>query len=68
MKIEECKYGTVVITGSLELGHIVGFTYNVGIENTGGMSNQDKFDRTIPLVQFADGTRGIHHSNIKIFK
>ena len=69
MKLKECIYGTPVIDKKMRLGHITGFTYNVSLELTGGMSEQDKFDRTIPLVRFADGREvGIHHGNIEIFK
>lgn len=69
MKLKDCIYGTPVISSDLKLGHIVGFTYNVSLEHTGGMSNQDKFDRTIPLVKWVDGREmGIHAGNIEVFK
>lgn len=68
MKLSECKIGTMVITESLEVGHVVGIQYNVSLAHTGGMTNEDKFSRTIPSVKFADGERGVHHGNLKIFK
>jgi hypothetical protein len=58
----------MVITESMEVGHIIGVTYNVGIELTGAMSDKEKHERTIPLVRFADGERGIHHGNLRPFK
>jgi hypothetical protein len=67
MKLKDCIYGKMVITEELEVGYIVGVTYNVDIAFTGGMTNEDKFEHTIPLVQFPSETRGIHHSNIKPF-
>lgn len=67
MKLNECTLGTLVITNEKEVGHIVGLTYNVRIEYTGEMSYDEKFDRTIPLVRFPSGERGIHHENLKRF-
>jgi hypothetical protein len=68
MKLSECKFGEMVITESKEVGHIVGVTYNVDISLTGGMSDEDKFNRTIPLVRFANGERGIHHNHLQKFR
>ena len=68
MKLSECVMGVMVIDEDLRIGHIVGVTYNVDIALTGNMTNEDKHDRTIPLVQFADKTIGIHHGNIKRYK
>lgn len=68
MKLSQCQYGAMVIDNNLNVGHVVGVAYNINIRHTGGMSDQDLLDRTIPLVQFADGTRGVHHSNLKLFK
>ncbi len=68
MKLSQCKIGTMVITKDLEVGHVVGIQYNVSIKYTGGMTNEDKFNGTIPTVKFADGERGIHHHNLKVFK
>jgi hypothetical protein len=68
MKLSECKIGTMVITKDLEVGHVVGIQYNVGLALTGGMTNEDKFSRTIPTVKFPDGERGVHHGNLKIFR
>lgn len=65
MKLKDCKIGVVVINGSLDLGHIIGFTYNSPVSD---LSDQERFERTIPLVQFVDSTRGIHPTNMKIFK
>lgn len=68
MKLSECKIGAIIITDDLEVGHIIGVQYNVHISQTGGMTNKEKFKHTIPTVRFPDGERGIHHSNIKLFK
>jgi hypothetical protein len=68
MQLNECTYGRMVITADKKIGHVVGVTYNVGIALTGGMSNDELFERTIPLVKFADGERGIHHGNIEPFR
>jgi hypothetical protein len=68
MKLHECTFGRMVITESMEVGHIVGVTYNVGIALTGSMSDEEKHERTIPLVRFADGEKGIHHANLRRFK
>lgn len=57
----------MVITNDKKVGHVIGVTYNVGIAYTGGMTAEDLFNRTIPLVKFADGERGIHHGNIEPF-
>jgi len=65
MKLKECKMGEVVVTEDLEVGHIVGFQYNVALENTNGMTKEDLFNRTIPVVKFPRGKRGIHPANIK---
>lgn len=67
MKLHECTFGKMVITDDKKVGHIVGVTYNIDIAHTGGLSQDDLFNRTIPLVRFADGERGIHHSNIEPF-
>jgi len=68
MKLSDCKYGTMVITASKEVGFVVGLTYNVDISHTGNMSDEEKLQRTIPLVAFPNGTRGIHHINLYPFK
>lgn len=68
MKLSECKLGTLVIDNDMRVGHITGVTYNVSLEHTGGMSNEDLFNRTIPLVRFPNGERGVHHGNLKLFK
>lgn len=68
MKLHECTYGRMVITDDKKVGHIIGVTYNVGLAFTGGMSQSELLNRTIPLVKFADGDRAIHHGNIKPFK
>lgn len=68
MQLHECTYGRMVITEDKKIGHVVGVTYNVNIALTGGMSADDLFERTIPLVKFADGERGIHHGNIEPFR
>jgi hypothetical protein len=68
MKLHECTFGRMVITDDKKVGHIVGVTYNIPIAHTGGLSYDELFSRTIPLVKFADGERGIHHANLKPFK
>jgi hypothetical protein len=68
MKLSKCEIGKVVVTEDLEVGHIVGFEYNVALENTHGMSKEDLYNRTIPTVKFPRGKRGIHPSNISILK
>lgn len=74
MKLSECIIGTPVIRKgfaavsnlSSPIGHIIGFTYNVSVCQTGEMSPDEKVNRTIPLIRWADGTEsGIHHGNIK---
>lgn len=67
MKLNQCTLGKLVITEKKEVGHIVGLTYNVALELTGGMSDEEKFDRTIPIVKFPNGERAIHHYNLKEF-
>lgn len=67
MKLTECTLGKLVINGK-NVGHIVGLTYNVSLQFTGNMSEDELFERTIPLVRFPDGERAIHHSNLKEFK
>ena len=68
MKLSECNIGVMVQDKDLNIGHIIGLTFNVDISQTGNMSNKEKSERTIPLVQFAYKTIGIHNYNIKIFK
>lgn len=72
MKLSECKVGILVVEncqGQLgQIGHIVGLTYNVSIRLTAGMSVDKLRDHTIPLVAFPDGTRGIHHCHLEIYK
>lgn len=67
MKLHECTYGRMVITQDLEVGFVVGLTYNVDIKFTGEMSKKELFQRTIPLVKFPAGERAIHHGNLKPF-
>jgi hypothetical protein len=67
MKLHECTYGRMVITEDKRVGHVIGVTYNVRLAYTGGMSNDDLFERTIPLVKFADGKHGVHHGNLQPF-
>lgn len=68
MQLRECTFGKLVITDNKEVGHIVGLTYNVGIELTGSMSDDEKLERTIPIVKFPRGERGIHHIHLSEFK
>lgn len=68
MRLKDCKYGLMVITEDKEVGFIVGLTYTCGLEYTGRMSFEEKFENTIPLVAFPNKTRGIHPANIKPFK
>ncbi len=68
MKLKDCLIGVMVVDDNLRVGHVVGLTYNVDLSLTGGMTNEDKLGRTIPLVQFPDKIQGIHHENIKIFR
>ena len=68
MKLSECKFGEVVVTDELEVGHIVGFTYNLELYNIKGLSDKQLFDRTIPEVKFPKGTRPIHHKNLSLLK
>lgn len=67
MKLNQCTLGKLVITSDKKVGHIVGLTYNVSLQFTGNMSDDEKFERTIPLVKFPDGERGVHHSQLKAF-
>lgn len=67
MKLEDCKFGRMVITDDLAVGFIKGFTYNCSIELTGNMSPEEKFQRTIVMVSFPYGKRSIHPSNINPF-
>jgi len=68
MKLKDCQYGVLVITETLEVGHIVGLEYNVTSEYAGSLSNQQLLDATVPVVQFPGGMRTIHPKNIKLFK
>ncbi len=68
MTLAECTLGRLVITGNKEVGHITGLTYNVALELTGGMSPDDLFSRTIPVVRFPRGERAIHPGNIEPFR
>jgi hypothetical protein len=68
MKLSECTFGAVVINDNLEVGHVVGFTYNIAVCNTGHLSNEELLSRTIPVVKFPKGETPIHHSNLKLFK
>ncbi len=67
MNLNECTFGRMVITDDQQVGFVVGMTYNVDISLTGGMSADDLFKRTIPLVRFPRGERGIHHGNLRPF-
>lgn len=62
MKLSECRMGEVVCDVSTtgdgvihKIGHIVGFTYINDIEYIGSLSSEEKLERTIPLVRFANG-------------
>ena len=68
MKLNECTFGRMVITKTKEVGHVVGLTYNTDIRHTGGLPDQELFDRTIPIVKFASGERGIHQGNLSKFQ
>lgn len=74
MKLSECNIGLVVrlkACGGISngiIGHIVGLTYNIDVKHTGNMSGEELLSRTIPLVQFPDGARGIHPHNLEIYK
>ena len=68
MKLSECVFGVMVIDDSKRVGHVVGLTYNLSLINCGGLSDDDLFDRTVPLVKFPTGEIGIHHGNLKKFK
>ena len=81
MKLSECSIGTPVIYNNSSynkdiefhmknmIGHIIGFTYNVHVSQSGNFSSKERLERTIPLVQWANGDKyGIHHANISILK
>lgn len=69
MKLSECTFGRVVATeDNYRIGHIVGFTYNIDLQYTGGMSPKDLFERTIVVVKFPCGEQAIHPANIHPFK
>ena len=58
-----------MVDSDLRVGHVVGVTYNVRIQVTGDMCNDELLDRTIPLIKWVDGTTsGIHHNNIELYK
>jgi len=57
----------MVITEDLRVGFIIGLEYNVNISETGQMSNEEKFNRTILIVAFPEGKIGIHPGNLKPF-
>lgn len=73
MKLKDCKLGELVVTNNDDsnriLGHIVGLDYNINVSYTGGYDRQEKMDKIIPLVKWADGTTsGIHYAHINIYK
>ena len=68
MKLSKCEHGKLVITEDKEIGMIVGVKYNIELFNCHGLSNEELMERTVPLVQFPKGTRGIHPGNIELFK
>ena len=68
MKLKHCSIGKVVVTKDMEVGHIVGLTYNVSLENTHGMTSEDLYNRTIPVVKFPRGKRAVHHCNLSELK
>ena len=54
MKLSDCTLGRMVITQNKKVGHVVGLTYNIALEFTGGLTPEELLDRTIPLVRFPD--------------
>lgn len=69
MKLQDCTHGKIVInpdTGMI--GMIVGLQYNVELKYTGGMDEEELRKRTIPTVQFPDGTRGVHPAHLKEYE
>ena len=78
MELHECTMGKMVITEQLEVGFVVGLTYNVNVYTSEGdfsykewhdlkFTNEEWYDRTIPLVEFPKGKRGVHHTNLNPF-
>ncbi len=68
MKLSKCTHGKLVVTDDEEVGMVVGVTYNIPLIQCGNMSYKELLGRTIPLVQFPAGTRGVHHGNLELFK
>lgn len=68
MKLQDCIFGKLVITQDLEIGHIVGLTYTMHLMFAGSLSNMELMDRTIPLVKFPKGERGVHHESLEAYK
>jgi hypothetical protein len=68
MKLSQCTIGQLVITENKRVVHVVGLTYNVAVSFTGNMSQEEKFDRTIPVIKFPEGEEGTHHANLTPFK
>jgi hypothetical protein len=67
MKLEDCTYGKMVITKNKEVGFIKGLTFNIHISLTGDMSNHEKYNRTIPIVEFPSGKKAVHPSHLSPF-
>lgn len=73
MKLSKCTHGTIVICTSgdePEIGMVVGLTYNLmpKVIRSSNLSAIELCEHTIPLIQFPDSTRGIHYSQLELYK
>jgi hypothetical protein len=68
MKLKECFMGKPVITEDFRVGHIIGFCYNIQLEDARALGHELmlKQNRIIPLIKWADGSEsGIQPSYLK---
>lgn len=68
MKLKDCTHGKIVIDSNGLIGMIVGLQYNVELKYTGGMDEEELRKRTIPTIQFPDGTRGVHPAHLQEYE
>lgn len=65
MKLKDCKYGKIVVSGN-RIGMVVGITNTCPHRNS---SERSKPENARPLIEWAGGTtHAIHQGNIELYK
>jgi hypothetical protein len=65
MKLSDFSIGVMVIDHDMNVGDVVGVTYNCRVQEVDQMSSKERLERATILVDFVDGRRGVHRSNLR---